>query len=825
MALNPTKKESSFESKALTELIALSEQNLQGQIVEPLLSCLGFENVRSNAGPDEKGKDLVATKRTEFGRTKLYAIQIKKKRFSGKVDSPESLGSLFLQLIQARDEHVVDPTTNTKRAPDACIFITPYPIAPSVWERFHVLSQELNKQNIEIIDGSNLLDLVRLHLPSFLDYFSMDVRYRYQLEKLLNRIPESTLAFSLQRELELSDIYIDASMDTSGRFFETLATRPAWLQGPKLVIVSPKELKRIAQFGDWFETKIEIVDPPVVYTEREIKKVKELQRNIAKNSAKRVVQINLDSLIGSLQTKARAALTKIGELTSAPKEDYTSIALEFIKTKEKVKSVGEFNLVMDQWISFVALAKPHEWSKPETRISSSVLKDIDCNKYILGVPGAGKTTLLRNLARELSKSSSGALPIFVPLLLLKEATREELIRSCIKQLEDQGYSLGEGKRGTSTFVRKAKRGDFHLYLDGLDEAGSDVLSLLKVITEFANEFPKLRLVLSCRSTLDIPSLEGALELRLTPFSRKQLVQFVARWFNSQPTSASDLNTWLQANEKIAHAATNPLVAALLCSLFHLGAEMPTTEVELYERRFELLLGKWDQAKGICPLSSDLSKRYWRFICELAFNMHERELRLISGTEATAIAENYFSERYHGEAAGLIADCVQRGILEYESLDGLSLGHLTYQEYLAARKLAFENDIALIRRKLGVAWWKNVIRFYVSFKEDISALVRLTVDSDCTARIASELVELCELAPWTDPHLVDELSNLADSIDDYSEYDSIVMKELRKGRSIRDAIRFAGKKLYGRDYRDEFDDRSDEEALAYYDFIRHGRAYG
>jgi hypothetical protein len=48
-------------------------------------------------------------------------------------------------------------------------------------------------------------------------------------------------------------------------------------------------------------------------------------------------------------------------------------------------------------------------------------------------------------------------------------------------------------------------------------------------------------------------------------------------------------------------------------------------------------------------------------------MNERELRLISGAEATTNAVNYYSERYHGGPAGPIADCVQRGVLEYESL--------------------------------------------------------------------------------------------------------------------------------------------------------------
>jgi hypothetical protein len=274
---------------------------------------------------------------------------------------------------------------------------------------------------------------------------------------------------------------------------------------------------------------------------------------------------------------------------------------------------------------------------------------------------------------------------------------------------------------------------------------------------------------------------------------------------------------LESNEKIARAASNPLVAALLCSLFHLGAEMPGTEVELYERRFELLFGKWDQAKGIRPLNNDLLKRYWRFLCELAFHMHERELRLISGSEATMIAQDYFSEGYHEDSDAMITDCVQRGVLEYESTNGLSLGHLTYQEYLVSRKLAQENDLRFILRHVGLGWWRNVIRFYVSFKEDISSLIRLAINSNCSARVAGELVDLCELAPWTNADLINELKETAPIDLDNSDngYDTIVMRELQRGRRIRDALRTAGHKIYGPRYEDP---RSDEQALAYYDFL-------
>jgi len=66
----------------IDELIRLPERKLQSRIVEPLLRALGFTNVRDTSGPAEWGKDLIATKHTQFGNTELYAIQLKKYRIT-----------------------------------------------------------------------------------------------------------------------------------------------------------------------------------------------------------------------------------------------------------------------------------------------------------------------------------------------------------------------------------------------------------------------------------------------------------------------------------------------------------------------------------------------------------------------------------------------------------------------------------------------------------------------------------------------------------------------------------------------------------------------
>lgn len=298
-----------------------------------------------------------------------------------------------------------------------------------------------------------------------------------------------------------------------------------------------------------------------------------------------------------------------------------------------------------------------------------------------------------------------------------------------------------------------------IFLDGLDEVGTNADKLMDCIEEIAFDHPKCRILVSCRSTFIPPSFRGALPIEIVPFSEFQLSAFIEKWFTSQPSSLFEIKEWLSLNPKMHRAASTPLVAAIFCSLFFTGAKMPSTEVELYESRFDLLLGKWDQAKGIRRLPNELVKRYWRFIIELAYYMHLNEVRTVSMEQAKVKAEDFYSKQFHGSAAEMVFDCIHRGVLEFEASGLLSFNHLTYQEYLAAKKLVMENDLESIFDNLQNAWWFKTISYYAASKEDISSLLKYAIDKECNMEIADTLAELAELAPWTDAHLIMEVKNL------------------------------------------------------------------
>jgi hypothetical protein len=244
---------------------------------------------------------------------------------------------------------------------------------------------------------------------------------------------------------------------------------------------------------------------------------------------------------------------------------------------------------------------------------------------------------------------------------------------------------------------------------------------------------------------------------IKPFNENQLDLFLKKWFSSQPSSLVETKSWLKKNERINISARNPLVAALLCSLFHIGAEMPTTEVELYERRFDLLLGKWEQAKGVRRLPASIRKRYWQFITELAFDLHVLKIRTTSVSEACDTAERFFYSKYHRKPYDMVLDCVQRGVLEFDVHGKLSFGHFTNQEFLVGRWLVIENNLDFILEKIEDIWWYNAIKFYSASKEDISSLIRHAIISGKNDYIiADNLLELSKIAPMTDNNALSDL---------------------------------------------------------------------
>ena len=826
-------------------LTRLSESELQAHVVEPILRSEGFSHVRDNSGAGEHGKDLIAVK-TECGRTKLYAIQIKKLRISGRVTSSASLTNLINQLSQTALEPVVDPSTNNRRPPDRTLFITPYPVKRQALESALRRLRDLEQRDITIIDGPNLVDLILQHNLSdiIVSIADAELHYRISTAIAVNRITEAA-AFSLSKDLDLDHMYVDISChplmaqifafanstckksgtefikvqsEIYGSLSEALRTwerhanvcvltnigtaqTPGKIESEWLTQVRDQPLNKLSEDIEAFSStaatlsdQIRICEEEIHIYEDEIRRVEfeKLKMTPYGEKADNLRVRELQSKLRELQSQAGDIRLKIEHCRQqeralkqskylsvdfgaffksaiSPCAEYSSglakLADRHMGTKEATRLVVAGHPVsrllsnrtltelikprFDQYLAL--LSGDSECTKNLYRLPSSRLSVVRWRVFVSGMPGGGKTTLLRRVFQLVAGKESTPIPVFLPLLLVDWDDERGLLDACRQEMSNCGLRLTE-----KALNSKLKEGGLWLFLDGLDETGQQMARAFAAIQQVAQDYPRLPIMVSCRSTVDIDGWDEALNIRLEPFDDRQLQEFFQNWFDSEPTSFAGILDWLDANKKMKEAARTPLIAALLASLYRADADLPATEVELYGERFDLLITKWDRVKGIEPVPVKVRRKYLHFLGELAGAMHSRGLRSMPHEEANELAENWVDGKYFRDGRALILDCVRRGLLLRGVMDELSFGHLTYQEFMTARWLHSRSDFKQVWKLLTEVWWDKALKFYAAIAGNIEPLVTYAMEADLAemgrARSSrfEKLLDLCALADCTPP---------------------------------------------------------------------------
>jgi hypothetical protein len=744
-------------SAAVKELVQLSELDLQNKIIEPLLSALGFDNITDTSGPRERGKDLVATKSNEFGRVELYAIQIKLWKSSAKSASKNSFGLLLNQLAQARMELVINPNTHLKQKPDKCLFFTPYAIPNRAEEDYHERLIGILQLGVEIVDGPAIIRLMAQHIPSALETFSMNLQYRLRLSREVTRIPESRAAFE-GNDLDLTQLYVEVTLIEDSVVDRLIGA----VKTPIIVSLSVADVKSI-------ETSVREFDSDGVFSRVEC--LTETRHDVKDG------RINIDlrqELKPVIQVLSRYVEQRQGlMIPDSTGVQLTEIALNSIYIRNRLEALKKNRWIDESWAALgeVGTNQPRPMS-----LSLATILRISTPVLIIGGPGAGKTTAMRWLARTAAQSNDAPLPVLISLVGMKGPKVGELFGRIAEQLRDLGYANIDFKSRTALLENLLKNGKIRLLFDGLDETGSLAEPLLRVFDQLCDHYPKTPVVVSCRDTLRLQPWRRAFVVRLQAFSNEQLRGFIHNWFSVE-AKAEQLIQWLWANSRMREAARTPLIAALLCSLFAVQADMPSTEVDLYDRRFELLLGRWEQAKGLPSLGPKLRRNYFKFLQTLAFFLHSRERRTATHNEVLSIAKISNRMGLACDYGEMVEDCVRRGVLERQHDGQLSLGHLTYQEFLAACWLIERKDTLFIWRHLPEPWWQKTWEFYASKTEDLTAVVNEGV-ARRDERSMGTLRGLLKLAPYTSKRALNRLEDAPFRVrEPISEDDPLEISEL------------------------------------------------
>lgn len=706
-------------------LLALSEQELRTRVVAPWLRASGF---RIHDNSDLSG-GLIAEKE-ELGISHLYFVLVTNVAQSGPIASPaDFLRLLTSQPNRSLPESWVDPDLSISRAITRIVLVTPFEL-PRV--------TTTSNGNVSMIAGHRFAEDFAARLPEAAAHFCAGTEYNERLLTRMNAIDESAV-YDLPRRLRLDDIYVDGNYTHFDNVLELLYTfldTDNQIIGGIVVPSKPirphcsKEeldvLKKVAKDWRWIPDAAE-----------------------ARFSLEDFVSILLDrveSFIPSKQPEVDG--TTASMLSDAAKFQATAQRADLTHILWR-----RSHTVSAEMISRARALLERLQSRAATLSRRDIVR-APKGVIVTAPAGSGKTTLLRKLAKDTASGGSVQTAVFVRAADVRELAVTGILAAVRAALAADGVAVARGE-----VENMCASATTTLFIDGVDEAGTDVAALARLIVLFANKFPKCRLFIGTRDVEATSSLKssGLLSVRVCPFTDGQLKEFVRKWFAHAPDRSEQVIDWLRAFPQMEDTARHPLMAGVLCALHEdLPADdLPVSRLELFDKRFELLLGRWDIAKGVPAMPSRVRERCMTFLIKVGYQAHKAGGRALDAASVRLLARRYMTHGYHRSTDALIDDCLARGVLRGINRDhsrqmwnDYDLDHFSNQEFLAGKCLARHHDAASIAALLGIDWWSGPLIYYASILGDISSLIR-SITPEARVKHKRQLDAMREEAPDTD----------------------------------------------------------------------------
>ncbi|KPQ39595.1 MAG: putative NTPase (NACHT family) [Phormidium sp. OSCR] len=343
---------------------------------------------------------------------------------------------------------------------------------------------------------------------------------------------------------------------------------------------------------------------------------------------------------------------------------------------------------------------------------------------VLGKPGIGKTTFLQHLAIQCNQGEFAPeqVPIFILLREFAEAAKRQNDVSLFNYIYQT--LTRSGLTDPAELERLLIEGRVLILLDGMDEViNQDINATIREVRSFSNQYHRNRFVVSCRTAAQELTLHGFTDVEIAPFSTVQITTFAQKWFvtlgnpatsQGQSQAAEFIEKLdLPENWQFRQLVVTPLFLHLSCWLFQGQGQFPTKRTAFYKQGLDLLLGKWDETKGVTrddAYRGFLLPQKIRLLSQLAAVTFEKGQYFFEQRVIEQYIEDYLKnlpemnlepEELQLESEAMLkAIEAQHGLLIERARGIFSFSYLVFQEYLTARKIVATHNLRALEQALG-----------------------------------------------------------------------------------------------------------------------------
>ena len=395
---------------------------------------------------------------------------------------------------------------------------------------------------------------------------------------------------------------------------------------------------------------------------------------------------------------------EVNLLEEIPSQQWLELAELQNLTPQEFQTVG-LDELFQQWIVGIQLVENY------TKIR------------ILGNSGTGKTTFLQHLALQCNRGlfMANRVPIFITLKSFVEESKETGEVSFLNYIRSE--FLTSNIINPSTIDNLLCEGRVLLLLDGLDEVLTiDTNAVYQEINRFTEKYHKNLFIITCRTAGKIHNLNGFIDVEIAPFTSEQITEFSQKWFSTlikNPTEDTHQQAVqfiqlldLPENLRFRQLAATPLFLHLACWIFVHQGQFPGSESEFYKQCLDLLLGKWDEIRGVQrdSISPELAlPQKLKLLSEIAIKTFERGEYFFEKRTIEEYISDYLyqlsdapidSEELQLASEDILkAIALQHGLLTERSRGIFSFSHLAFHEYFTARNIIMNSYLKSLEEAL------------------------------------------------------------------------------------------------------------------------------